>query len=355
MTAPDAPDLANAQDSPRSTIAVNLCLFNNPLAGVTDQVFFVRSILRDHGYEVSITDRLRVGALNLLIENFRPASEGCAYRVTIESFCRRFGKRVGIIMTEHIERRGTDIVFNGAPLTDPGYIGNKASRFFGLVAQSETVFGFFTLGALPELHSFRDIFLQHTLYRLPFPALDTPALPDGGALGNPSRPRSRTVRRSVRDYDCVFTGAMTAHRREVLADLRRRFRVLTSAQVDEAERAALYRRAKVALNIPQDPSWPWISPMRVMFGLRTGRPTVHIGGALRRGEFDRHVPLDEEIARALDDPAGLLQRQVEGYDRLVRETDRLFPDHVFRLWARLEGLKASPPNARTLTPVTDPY
>lgn len=319
-------------------ITVNLCIFNNPMAGITDQVFFLETSLRNRGYDVSISDRLRKDALNLTIENFRLTSDNFNYVETIGTFCERFGKRIGFILTEHIERQGTQIIFNGMRVTDTDatYIANRMRRFFGLLAQSQFAFGFFTLGSLPELHSFRDIFALHSLYRLPFPALDFPAppVPDVG--------RSAGLLRRDGDYDCIFTGAITPYRAKVLAGLRSRFRILTSSLTGtEVEREALYRRAKIALNIPQDPSWGWISPMRIMFGLRVGRPTVHVGGTLQRTEFDRAIPLEEDIAEAVADPAGLYAQQVTGYRQLAREGDARFPDHAFQLWALLENLKAA--------------
>lgn len=326
--------------------AVNLCLFNNPLAGVTDQVFFIEAALRNRGFAVFLSDRLRIDALNLVIENYRPAAEGCNFQEAVGAFCRRFDKRVGIVMTEHIERRGRDILFDGTPLEDPGYIGNKLSRFFGLLSQAQHAFGFFTLGPLPELQTFGDIFLQHDLYRLPFPALDLPP---------PRReePPARPLRRRA-EYDFVFTGAMTPYRAELLAGLNRRFRVLVSAQVAEPKRAELYRQASVALNIPQDSSWSWISPMRVMFGLRMGRPTINVGGSLLRGEFDRAIPMDLEPEAALADPAGLYLRQKEGYLRLAQEGERRFPEQALRLWATMEKLEPAAPGTGDTAPAVVP-
>ncbi|SMF71547.1 hypothetical protein SAMN06265365_12832 [Tistlia consotensis] len=326
--------------------AVHLCLFNNPLAGVTDQVFFLEAALRNRGFAVSLSDRLRADALNLVIENYRPAAEGCNFHEAVGAFCRRFDKRVGVVMTEHIERRGREILFDGTPLEDPGYIGNKLSRFFGLLSQSQHAFGFFTLGPLPELETFGDIFLQHDLYRLPFPALD---LPPPRREEPPARPLRR---RSA--YDFVFTGAMTPYRADLLAGLNRRFRVLVSSQVAEPKRAELYGQADVALNIPQDPSWSWISPMRVMFGLRMGRPTINVGGSLQRGEFDRAIPMDLEAEAALADPAGLYARQKEGYLRLAREGERRFPEQAFRLWAQVEGLDPAGHRTGAASPAAAP-
>lgn len=308
-------------------IAVNLCIFNHPMAGITDQAFFVETLLRNRGYDVSISDRLRKDALNLVIENFRLASDGFNFVESMEKFCGRFGKRVGIIMTEHIERHEAQILFNGALLTDAVYIANKMSRLFSVLAHSKFAHCFFTLGPLPELNSFRQIFLLHSLYRLPFPDLGTsmPAgdLPYADEIG----------------YDAVFTGSMTPYRKQVLEELRSRFKILVSTEFQtEVRREALYRGAKVALNIPQDASWGWISPMRVIFGLRVGRPTVHFGGTLRQTEFDRAVPLEEDLSTAIADPAALYKNQATGYDQLVRKGANQFPDHIFRLWAMLEDL-----------------
>ena len=69
-----------------------------------------------------------------------------------------------------------------------------------------------------------------------------------------------------------------------------------------------------------------------------GRPTVNVGAALQRTDFDHAIPLDVEIEAALADPAGLYVRQKEGYDRLARDTACRFPEQAIRLWAATEGL-----------------
>lgn len=310
-------------------ISVNLCLFNNPLSGITDQVFFLERLLRARGYEVLLSDRFHPGALNLVIENYRPAAEGCNFQDVVANFCRRYDKRIGIVMTEHIERVGDEILFDGGSLMDTAYIGNRLARFYGLLAQSEWAFGFFTLGSLPELRSFPHIFMRHARHRLPFPAIDDAAT---------ELARSQDGAAQDKLYDCIFTGAMTPHRGKVLADLAGRYKLLVSPQVKEDERAALYRRAKVALNIPQDPSWPWVSPMRVLFGLRVGCPTIHVGGTRTMTDFDLAVPMDEEVGDAVADPAALYARQMAGYADFARESGKDFPDSLFRVWAELEGL-----------------
>lgn len=307
---------------------VNICTFNAPVNALSDQIYFLLALLRSRGFSVSISDRLRVDALNLIIEDTRPSGEGCGHSEALGRFCRRFGKQVGIVMTEHIERSGGRITFDGAQLSDRSYISNRSSRFFGLIEQSQHAYAFFTLGPLPELRTFDQIFLCHSLYRLPCPPIGPS---DEGEVGTATEADT---------YDAVFTGGMTPHREAVLSDLSRRHRVLISRQVDEVERAALYRRARVALNIPQTPTWGWVSPMRVMFGLRMARPTVHVGGAIAPSEFDRHVPLTEALSEAVAHPERLLALQQAGYEQLVRQSSAQFPSSVFALWARRENLDA---------------
>ena len=153
-------------------------------------------------------------------------------------------------MTEHIERRGDQILFDGAPLHDRHYIGNGIGRFFGLVEQSQFAFGFFTLGPLPELTTFRDIFLQHALYRLPFPPMPPPR-PTAGHAAAGRRPA-----RSGADYDCIFTGATTPTASSPARGSQPPLPACSSCRRFPRRSAQrLDGRALVALNIPQDAAW----------------------------------------------------------------------------------------------------
>ncbi len=294
---------------------INLCLFNNPRQGVLDQIWFAEALFRQQGYEFTCTTTLRPDCLNLVIENFVREDVSA-----LESFSRAFGKQVGIIMTEHIDLESGSFTFGGAPLGDREYIGNKKQRLFSLLAVTDFVFSYFTLGDLPELNSWERIVRTHRPYHLPYPG-----------IGNVRRPAAQP------DYDIIFTGTMTPRRASILRQLRKRHRLAQSEFfATEAERAALYTRAKVAVTIPQTEGWKWVSPMRVLFGLRNGVPTVDLGQD-QTTAFGRLVLGPTDIDDAVSNYQEVFEQQLKSYESFVRSPDNgRFPLGVFDLWAGLE-------------------
>jgi hypothetical protein len=294
---------------------INLCLFNHPFRYVMDQIWFVQQSLGQNGYEVSCTNTLRPDCINLLIENF-VESDG----ETIEALCRKFTKQIGVIMTEHIELHSYDqFSFDGQSLKSrPKYIGEQ--RLFSLLSLADCVWGYVTLGEHPKLQSWSEIVPTHSVYRLPYPAIC-----------------SVVDRPTDFKHDIVFTGTLTSYRRSVLNELGRKYRVVHSSIGDtEEKRAALYRRAKIAVNIPQDEEWRWVSPMRILFGLRCGVPTVHLGPS-DTTMFCKQVVEPIDIDSALRDHIELFHRQIKAYKAFVEsEHNPSFPGALFDTWSELE-------------------
>ena len=305
---------------------VNFCVFNHRPIGITDQVEFMDAVFTELGWQVTVSDCLAADALNFVLECFLPASKGGSQVARIAAFCRRHRKRVGIIMSEHIELDEDGLTFNGTPLHDRTYIDDKESRILGLVELSEFAFAFFTLGCLPELNSFGSLLPRHRVYRLPFPTIAPAGQPAG----------AQRI-----DYDLVFTGSMTPYRQQILDALSRQYKVHVASQgMAEEDRFGLCQRSRLILNVPQMPGWTWISPMRVMFGLRAGRATLHHGGELRQTAFDASVKTELPIDTALRDWQGTYVAQQRQYQELVDSYWRHFPRAVLEVWARLEGISA---------------
>lgn len=296
---------------------INLCVFNHLRLGILDQIWFAEELFIRNGYELICTSTLRPDCLNLLIEGFVEQDAEL-----LERFCRKFNKQVGVIMSEHIELKETRFSFGAAPLDNTDYISNMSQRLFSLLSLDDCIFGFFTMGELPELRTWHKIIPNRRVYRLPYPSI-----------------RKHIQIPLQQDFDLVFTGRSTTFRRKILKGIARKYRLLQSDLGEtEEERARLYARAKVALNIPQHKNWPWISPMRVLFGLRVGIPTVHLGQH-DSTMFTKAVLDPIEVDRALSDHKVFFQRQIGAYENLVQsEHNFRFPEGVFHAWADAECL-----------------
>jgi hypothetical protein len=296
---------------------INLCVFNHLRLGILDQIWFAEELFIRNGYELICTSTLRPDCLNLLIENFVESDAEL-----LDKFCRKFNKQIGIVMSEHIELKENSFTFNAAPLEDTGYIGNMSQRLFSLLSLDDCIFGFFTMGELPELRTWHEIIPNRRVYRLPYPSI-----------------RKRIQIPLQQDFDLIFTGQSTTFRRRILKDIAQKYRLLQSDLGEtEEERARLYARAKVALNIPQHENWPWISPMRVIFGLRVGIPTVHLGQR-DATMFTKAVIDPIELDHALNDHDMLFRRQIGSYENLVQSEDNFrFPEGLFGAWADAECL-----------------
>src|SRR3954470_4037116 len=93
------------------TPVVHLWIYNHPFCRITDQVEFLKLTLAQNGYRLSIGRQPKLHALNFVIENFSEISSGI-----LSEFCRSTGKRVAVIMTEHLDFIGDQISIHGTPL-----------------------------------------------------------------------------------------------------------------------------------------------------------------------------------------------------------------------------------------------
>lgn len=308
---------------------VTLWVFNHPLRYITEQAEFFCSILRENGYRVRISNRPSPSSLNVLIENFQTATTD-----PVLEFCRAYRKRVAVILTEHLDFIGQQILFHDVRL----YSGNdympplvKMERLSSLMILREQIRCFLRLGDMPRLVNLEQMIPGIPVRTLPFPAI-APA------------DRSALDRRSGPDIDLVFTGQMTDHRRQMLDRLQKDFTVLTGRDiVSRRRRDAMNARARLVLNLPQSRSWQWLSTMRVLAALRCRRATLAIGNFHESAVSPGCLRLREEelertrVREAVDRHEAEFEARLAAYNAMARSgANAPFPHADFELWAELE-------------------
>lgn len=240
---------------------VHLWIFNHPFHGISDQIEFFLLIMRQKGYSVSIGRQPRVDALNVVIENFSEATSA-----TLIEFCKTTGKRVAVIMTEHLDFIDDRIYIHGDPLwnnNDYMHPAVQVARIKNLMDCVQYIRCFFTLGDLPVLQNFDAMLPGSTMRALPFPQLDLLPIDD---------------RQPEPECDTIFTGVVTAYRDQLVTQLEREMSVLCPRKfVSRRVRDKLNFSAKLVLNLPQRVDWKWLSLMRVIAGLQCGRATISLG------------------------------------------------------------------------------
>jgi len=291
--------------------------------------------LRQKGYSVSIGRRPRPLSLNVVIEGF--SSEGS--RGVLLDFCRSSQKRVAVIMTEHLDFQHDAIYFHGAPLgSENDYMHPAASlaRIQYFMECIPYLRCFFVLGDLPELRNMSSLLPGLDVRTIPFPNLR-------GCSCNDIDKSSDML------DDLVFTGSMTEYRIKLLALLEeagvsvacpRRF-------VSRNRRNTLNRSGKIVINIPQREGWQWLSVMRIVAGLQTGRATISLGThdvsriAACCTQLDiRDCDWMSQMKQCVGAWKSLYTRDLVSYSAMAQqfEQERPFPHDVFEYWSTTEGV-----------------
>jgi hypothetical protein len=318
-----------------SKLCVHLWLYNCPFHGVSDQVSFIVRALRQHGYAVSVGRRPHLSSLNVVIENFSPQT-----RDVVAEFFRSSRKRVGVIMTEHIDFDRGQISFHGIPLDcDNDYMhpATMLERVRYLIECVPYVRCFFTLGDLPELRNIRAMFPGIDVRAIPFPQIDK-VEDEQFKKGAPSAV-----------YDLVFTGGLTKYRKEVLARFQGKgFSVAYSqAFVSRRRRNTMNRAAKAILNIQQRHGWRWLSSMRIIAGLQVGRATISLGTSDTSRIASCCTQLDvadldwiEKMQQLVAAWKSLYRRDAENYSIMAKsfEQEHPFPYDLFEYWSITDGV-----------------
>lgn len=308
---------------------VHLWLCNHTFLGIGDQVSFIVMALRQHGYPVSVGRQSRHSSLNVVIEGFSVRS-----RDMLLEFCQSTRKRVAIIMTEHVDVEHGRIFFHGAPLgseNDYMHPATILARIKHLLECVPYLRCFFVLGDLPELRNMSTMLPGLDVRAIPFPRLDSVSCKD---IDRPSEPVN----------DLVFTGAMTEYRVKLLALLEEGGLSVACPHgfVSRNRRNAMNRSAKVIVNIPQREGWQWLSLMRIVAGLQTGRTTISMGTSDASQIASCCTQLDirkqdwmNELKQYINDSKSMYYRDVVNYSVMAKkfEQERPFPHDVFEYWS----------------------
>jgi hypothetical protein len=315
---------------------VHLWIYNHAFYAISDQVDFFVMALTQQGYAVSVGRKPDAAALNVVIENFT-----ADLKKPLVEFCRSTRKRVAVVMTEHLDFDGEQILIHGDPLWSKNdYMppGVQLERIKHLMDCLPYLRCFLILGDLPELHNMSMMLPGIDVCAIPFPRI--PFIPGEGQ----DLPRIQS--------DLLFTGVMTGYREDIYNLLRKNGLSVACPQkfVSRRRRDTLTRCARLALNIPQREDWRWLSLMRIIAALRSGRATVSVGTRDTSQIASCCVQLDVTGPRGL----ATLKEHVANWQELYRtafedytamadrfEREHAFPHGVFEYWAVTDGLPAA--------------
>lgn len=302
---------------------------------ISDQIRFFVIALQQHGHPVSVGRRPRQSSLNVVIENFSPFS-----RDVLLEFCRISKKRVAVIMTEHLDFEEGRILFHGVPLgSESDYIPPETAlgRVTRLLECLPYLRCIFVLGDLPELRNMATMLPGLAIRSIPFPQLDNVLIEDSAdQIGM--------------THDLVLTGGQTSHRSQLLAELESRGMSVTSPKkyISRRRRDAMNRSGRLIVNIPQWKGWRWLSLMRIIAGLQTGRPTISLGTSdvSRIASCCTQVDINKpdwisEVQQLVVDWKSLYLRDIENYAVMAKafEQEYTFPHDVFEFWSITDGLR----------------
>ncbi len=299
---------------------INICIFNHlspvngDYRGVYDQINYLKYFFDTYGVSYRISNLLDPDALNLMIENFNQESV-----IQISNFCERYDKKIVVVMTEHLNIGDNNTLRYGIYTTsDTEYIGNIDQRIYSLTMLSEYILSFTTIGELPLLKDIGRIYGVSQKYRLNYPKV---------RLKNILSNRSAA-------YDLSFTGYMTRYRHKVEKKLSKKYSVNFSEIVgSDEERRLNLLSAKAVVNVPQNPKWVWVSPMRVINSLKMGLPCVHYGGGDETVFFNQVLSW-VTIETAISEPEQVWKKQVEACNDIALDDGKFFS--FLRVWSRIE-------------------
>ena len=316
-----------------SNTLVHLWIFNHPLHGISDQIKYFTMSLNQHGYNVSVGRKPLPDALNVVIENFSDATSR-----TLINFCRTSGKRVAVIMTEHLDFIKNEIYIHGDPLwSDNDYMNpvTQVSRIKNLMDCVQYIRCFFVLGDLPELLNINDMFPGIAVRTLPFPEIKKLSQADLAKAKNPT-------------FDLAFTGVLTNHRTVLMKQLEKEMSLTYPGKfVSRKARNTINCSARIVLNIPQRKGWNWLSLMRVIAAFHSGRATISLGTVDNSKISACCIQLDISEADWID---GLreyasqwditYQEAFKNYEDMVASfrRERPFPQDIFEYWAITDRL-----------------
>ena len=319
------------QLSPRPNI--RLWVFNHCIKGITDQIDFFVSSCKQEGYFVTVSRQPCKNSLNVIVEGL------CEKRIgIITGFCREARKKIAVIMTEHFDYTGGKLLVHGI---QSDYIadGELALRARMLADSKELTKSFLTMGDLPKLQSIGQYLPSIPLKRIPFPKLEF------------TRTEEREEQGDFRQ-ELVFTGTMTKHRAHVLDAVRSEGLPIyhPGRMLSQKKKDKLNKEAKIVVNIPQNETWRWLSPMRIFAALRMGRATVSLGTADNSMISNCTLqlnPRDENWLKTLRgccaDWRDMYAEAHQSYSEMAAtyKKENGFPHELFNDWGNEEGVAST--------------
>lgn len=218
---------------------------------ISDQIWFIRRLCADHSIPFTISHQLDPISHNLVLENLNDESTNY-----IERFCNKHALLVSVVVTEFLAPGpGKDELYvNGELLhVSREYNPELRHRFDNLLKIARHIHSFVSLGGQPRAESYCEIFGIEHWADFEVPNVEFLPLPVAG-----------------KRYDLHFSGSLTSFRKDVLRNLEHTgFSLLVESRfVSEDIRRSQLSQCAFNLNIPQSMNWPWLSTMRVLFGVR---------------------------------------------------------------------------------------
>ncbi len=245
-----------------------LVTLSAPVAMIADQLSFLSEALTYFGEPCTTSTSLDEDSLNVVIEGFTPF--GARY---VRDFCERTGKKIAIVMTEHIAVKG-QVIFNDVPMSRANeYTPNAPGRLRNLCQLLPYVRAFWIAGHLPDALKLGEVFPHVPIIHVPY----VPMRLDEGLM--------ETRRR----FELSFTGTMTKYRRSLLDEINRHYNCCHTFSDDIELRRRIVVESVYTLQIPQHAKWRYLSPMRALFSLRSGTPMLNVS-AYEDEIFDGIVP-----------------------------------------------------------------
>jgi len=295
------------------TVFNNISPFTNDVRGIYDHILAIKRTLEQLNIELTITNTLNVNALNIIIENFTESNVQA-----INNFCKLHEKKVCVVMTEHLSIKDNELKYGTYKITDREYIGNIDERIFSLFALSENVMAYFTLGELPFLNDIESMLYTNQVYRINYPKIEPCYDMDFSKV----------------EYDLGFTGASIPYREQIINKLKENYRVFTSSIVsNKEERLNNTRCSKAIISIPQNEQWIWISPMRFMYNLEVGMPSIHYGEG-DDTEFYKKILSWVTIDEVLQNPKKVYDKQIKAYNDLDLHSNKFL--NFLHIWNMME-------------------
>lgn len=274
---------------------------------VTDQIVFFLQTMRQQGYSVFLSRRLRPDLLNVKIEALTRRQAA-----TLEAFSRDTGKRIGLIHTEHIEVGRRGLFLNHWPIDrEDGYWdkGMRRQRLAHLANAVRYTRLHLRLGDLPALDGLFQLIGPHEILDVPFPVLRPVRVPEPT-----DTPR----------YDFAFTGSLTDYRKGLLTLLvQQGWRVAAQGLAPPHRRLAVHRKSRWVLDLPQHRRWTSISMMRVLASMALGCPTLAVKPGLGNAIDDLCIRVTPDLLREglprelVADNIGRYTRLRAAYDAMV--------------------------------------